>query len=248
MKEKAKNVLRLLWRFTWKASLWFFGLSIGSVILFRWVPVPVTPLMLIRCAEQKLDGKEMKLKKDWVPLEEISPNLQLAVVCTEDQNFIEHNGFDYAAIEKAMDDCEEGGRCRGASTISQQTAKNVFLWPGRSWIRKGFEVYFTFLIELFWSKERIMEVYLNVIEFGDGVYGAEAASAQFYGKHAKDITQGEAALLAVVLPNPLKRSPARPTAYLKKRQAWCLQQMGFWGWKLNYHPEEKKSTSRKKKK
>lgn len=231
-----------------KAILWFLGLSIGSVILFRWVPVPATPLMFIRCVGQKFDGREMILEKDWVPLGEISPNLQLAVVCCEDQHFPVHNGFDFDAIQQAMDDCDEGGRCRGASTISQQTAKNVFLWQGRSWIRKGFEVYFTFLIELFWSKERIMEVYLNVVEFGDGVYGAEAASQKFFHKSAARLSREEAALLAVVLPNPLKRSATRPTAYLKKRQAWCLQQMAYWGWTLNYHPEEKEEKPKKKKK
>lgn len=248
MKEKSIAFLRWLWRFTWKGSLWFLGLSIGSVILFRWVPIPATPLMFIRCIEQKMDGKEMTLNKDWVPFEEISPNLQLAVVCTEDQNYIKHNGFDFDAIETAMEDCEEGGRCRGASTISQQTAKNVFLWQGRSWIRKGFEVYFTFLIELFWSKERIMEVYLNVIEFGDGVYGAEAASKKYFHKSAANLTREEAALLAVVLPNPLKRVANRPTAYLKQRQAWCLKQMGFWGGVLNYHPEEKPGKPARKRK
>lgn len=247
MNEKVKRVLKWLWRFTWKASLWFFGLSIGSVILFRWVPIPVTPLMLVRCVQQKMDGKDMRLKKDWVPREEISENLQLAVVCCEDQHYLKHHGFDFDAIQDAMDDCEEGGRCRGASTISQQTAKNVFLWPGHSWIRKGFEVYFTFLIELFWSKERIMEVYLNVIEFGDGVYGAEAASQQFYHKAAKGLTREEAALMAVVLPNPIKRNIGHPTAYLRKRQNWCLQQMAFWGWTLNYHPDEKEEKGSKRK-
>ncbi|TND07645.1 MAG: monofunctional biosynthetic peptidoglycan transglycosylase [Bacteroidetes bacterium] len=246
MKEKLKKVGGWCWRFFKKATLWFLGLSIGSVILFRWVPIPATPLMFLRCIEQKFDGKEMHLEKDWVPFEEISPNLQLAVVCTEDQHFPTHNGFDFEAIQTALDDCEEGGRCRGASTISQQTAKNVFLWPGGSWFRKGFEVYFTFLIELFWSKERIMEVYLNVIEFGDGVYGAEAAAQKYFHKSAKDLSREEAALMAVVLPNPLKRSIGRPTKYLIGRRDWCLQQMRLWGWTLNYHPEEKKEKKTKK--
>ena len=167
--------------------LWFFILSIGGVIMFRWLPVPFTFYMVQRCVSQKVEGSEMKLKKDWVPLEEISPYLQLAVVCAEDQNFLKHNGFSFSAIDKAIEynkKMEQMGKSkrRGASTISQQTAKNVFLWHGRSWIRKGFEVYFTFLIELIWSKERIMEVYLNVIEFGDGVYGAEAAATEYLGK------------------------------------------------------------------
>lgn len=229
-----KKFLKKLWRFTWKASLWFFAISIFSVILFRWVPIPVTPLMLIRCVEQKFDGKDMKLKKDWVSLKEISLNLQLAVVCSEDQNFITHNGFDFKAIDKAMDYNENHKKQRGASTISQQTAKNVFLWSRRSWIRKGFEVYFTFLIETFWSKERIMEVYLNVIEMGDGVYGAQVASKTFFKKDAKYLSKGEAALIAAVLPNPIKFKVAKPTAYVYKRQGWIVRQMALWGGVLKY--------------
>lgn len=245
-----KEFFKKFWRFTWKAAMWFLIISIASVILFRWLPIPVTPLMLIRCAEQKMDGKEMKLKKDWVPFEEISPSLQLAVVCSEDQNFINHSGFDFKAIEKAMDYNATHKKQRGASTISQQTAKNVFLWSGRSWIRKGFEVYFVFLIETIWSKERIMEVYLNVIEIGDGVYGAQAASKSFFKKDAKNLTKSEAALIAAVLPNPLKFSVAKPTAYTRYRQNWILRQMGFWGGTLKYEeppaPVEKKKRKKKK--
>ncbi len=196
--------------------------------------------MLIRCVEQKMDEKEMKLKKHWVPLKEISPNLQLAVVCSEDQNFINHSGFDFEAIDKAMEFNKKHKRTRGASTISQQTAKNVFLWSGRSWIRKGFEVYFTFLIETFWSKQRIMEVYLNVIEMGDGVYGAQAASTKFFHKDAKKLSQGESALIAAVLPNPRKFSAAKPSGYISNRQAWILNQMAMWGYVLNYEEKEEK--------
>ncbi len=242
-----KEFLKKLWRFTWKAAMWFFIISIASVILFRWVPIPVTPLMLIRCVEQKIDGKDMKLKKDWEPLEKISPNLQLAVVCSEDQNFIKHNGFDFEAIDKAMEYNENHKKQRGASTISQQTAKNVFLWPGRSWIRKGFEVYFTFLIETFWSKQRIMEVYLNVIEMGDGVYGAEAASTNFYHKDANYLSKGEAAAIAAVLPNPRKFSAAKPSGYVLKRQAWIVHQMALWGGVLNYEEKEEKKEEKRKK-
>jgi len=158
-----KKIFSRIWKICLKIFLWFFAISIVSVLVFKWVPIPVTPLMLIRCVEQKMDGKEITLKKTWVPKEEISNSLQLAVVCSEDQNFLKHHGFDYGAIEKAMKHNKKSKKKRGASTISQQTAKNVFLWPGRSWVRKGFEVYFTFLIETIWSKERIMEVYLNVI-------------------------------------------------------------------------------------
>lgn len=245
-----KEFFKKLWRITWKTAMWFFILSIASVILFRWVPIPVTPLMLIRCMEQKVDGKEMKLKKDWVSFEEVSPNLQLAVVCSEDQNYIKHSGFDWKAIEKAMDENDKGKRMRGGSTISQQTAKNVFLWPGSGWtryLRKGFEVYFTFLIETFWSKERIMEVYLNVIEMGDGVYGAEAASQEFFHKNAKDLSKSEAALIAAVLPNPRKFSAKNPSGYVIKRQQWVMHQMALWGGVLNYHPDEEKAPRRKKK-
>ena len=237
-KTEKKSFLKKLWRIVWKTAMWFFITSIASVILFRWVPIPVTPLMLIRCVEQKMDGKPMKLKKDWVPLEEISPNLQLAVVCSEDQNFIHHRGFDFQAIDKAMKYNKKHKRTHGASTISQQTAKNVFLWDGRNWIRKGFEVYFTFLIETFWSKERIMEVYLNVIEMGNGVYGAQAASKTYFMKDAKNISSAQAALLASVLPNPRKFSAAKPNGYIVGRQGWVLQQMANWGGVLNYEEKE----------
>lgn len=241
-----KEFLKKIWRFTWKAAMWFFIISIVSVLFFRWVPIPVTPLMLIRCIEQKMDGKDLKLKKDWVPLEEISPHLQLAVVCSEDQNFIKHNGFDFEAIDKAMEYNENHKKTRGASTISQQTAKNVFLWSGRSWIRKGFEVYFTFLIETFWSKQRIMEVYLNVIEMGDGVYGAQAASKNFFHKDAKYLSKGEASLIAAVLPNPIRFSAARPSGYVLKRQAWIIRQMALWGGVLNYEEKEEDVKTKRK--
>ena len=222
---------------------WFLLLSIGSVFLFKYVPVPFTILMLQRCVEQKLNDEPVILKKDWVSAENISPYLQLAVVCSEDQNYLKHNGFDYGAIRKALkfnEKMEAKGKSkrRGASTISQQTAKNVFLWPGRSWIRKGFEVYFTFLIETFWSKERIMEVYLNVIEFGNGVYGEEAAAQTFLHKSAKNLSVSDAALMAVVLPNPRKFSIANPSKYTQSRKKWCIQQMKYWGLQLDYDKEQ----------
>ncbi len=189
---------------------------------------------MIRCVEQKADGKKMVLKKDWEPLENISSNLQLAVVCSEDQNFVKHSGFDFEAIDKAIQYNEHHRRKRGASTISQQTAKNVFLWPGRSWFRKGCEVYFTFLIELLWTKERIMEVYLNVIETGNGVYGAQATASTFFRKSADALTKGEAARIAAVLPNPRKLSIAHPSGYVLKRQGWIIHQMALWGGLLKY--------------
>lgn len=235
-----KKFLIRVWKFCLKIVIWFVAISICLVILFRWIPVYVTPLMVIRVVEQGMTGKDLKLKKTWKPLSEISFDLQLAVVCTEDQNFLKHHGFDFGAIEKALKHNEKSNRKRGASTISQQTAKNVFLWPGRSWIRKGFEVYFTFLIELFWSKERIMEVYLNIVELGNGVYGAEAASQEFFKKSAAKITKQQAATLAVVLPNPLKYNAKKPSVYLNGRINWTLQQMRFWGGKLDYDKKEKK--------
>jgi len=209
--------------------------------------------MLIRCIEQKADGKEMVLKHDWVPLEEISPKLQLAVVCSEDQNYLKHYGFDWVAIQKAMDGNNRGKRLRGGSTISQQTAKNVFLWPGRSYVRKAFEMYFTLLIEMFWSKERIMEVYLNSIEMGKGIYGAEAAAQHWFKKPAKNLNKDESAAIAAILPNPRRFVANPPGNYVAGRKVWIKQQMSFWGNQLDYNKydddetsNETKSTNRKK--
>jgi monofunctional biosynthetic peptidoglycan transglycosylase len=195
--------------------------------------------MLMRCVEQKTGGESMKLRKTWMPLDKISADLQLAVVCSEDQNFLKHHGFDFDAIDRAMDYNESHKHKRGASTISQQTAKNVFLWPGRSWIRKGLEVYFTFLIEHLWSKERIMTVYLNVIEMGDGVYGAEAAAKENYGKSAAKLSKAEAAGIAATLPNPRLFHANKPGKFVAARRAWIMHQMDLWGGVLNYHPQEK---------
>jgi len=157
--------------------------------------------------------------------EALGSNLGLAVIAAEDQRFGQHHGFDLEAIEKAIEHNEKGGKVRGASTISQQTAKNVFLWPARSWVRKGLEVWFTLLIELVWGKERILEVYQNIAEFGPGIYGAEAAAQQFFGKSAQKLSRSEAALLAAVLPSPRRYSAARPSAYVQRRQRWILRQM-----------------------
>jgi monofunctional glycosyltransferase len=222
----AKRILRYLW----KASLWFLGLSIFSVILFRFVPVPITPLMLLRCGEQLFSGDHLRLNHDWVSLDEISKNLPLAVVCSEDQNFMNHSGFDLKAIERSVDAAKHGARhVRGASTISQQTAKNVFLWPGRSWIRKGFEAYFTVLIEFFWNKKRIMEVYLNSIEMGKGIYGAEAAARFYWHTSAQNLSRTQAATLAAILPNPRNYSANPPGPYIQERTGWIVGQMDRWG-------------------
>jgi len=223
-----KKLLIRIRNIVFKIFLWFIGLSIFSVVLFRFVPIPITPLMLIRCAEQLGNGKDIKLKKDWVSLEEMSAALPLAVIAAEDQNFEEHFGFDLDAIEKARayNRKHPGKRLKGASTISQQTAKNVFLWPSRSWLRKGFEVYFTFLIEVIWSKRRIMEVYLNVIEMGNGIYGAEAAAFHHFKKPAAKLSVKESALIAAVLPNPRKWSPTRPGPYIQKKSMRIVRNIG----------------------
>jgi len=226
-------MIRKIFRFIWKSMLWFFGISIFLVILFKFVPVPFTPLMAIRAIEQKNAGKEMTCSHDWVPLEEISINLQKAVIASEDGNFLTHNGFDFKAIEKAMEANKKGKKLRGGSTISQQTAKNVFLWQGRSYVRKGLEAYFTVLIELIWGKERIMEVYLNSIEMGDGVYGAQEASRVWYRKDAIHLTPREAAGIAAILPNPRKFKATNSSNYINRRKNHIVRQMSYLG-KIEY--------------
>ena len=209
----------------------FFASTILSVVIYRFLPVWVTPLMVIRCYEQLTEGRDLKLSHDWVSLSEMSPSLPVAVIASEDAKFADHHGFDYKAIEHAAKRNREHPEKRklGASTISQQTAKNVFLWPGRSWVRKGFEVYFTTLIELLWSKQRIMEVYLNSIEMGEGIYGAQAVAEEHFSKDAKDLTRSECALIAATLPNPRKYSSKSPSAYMLKRQSRILREMKFVG-------------------
>ena len=209
----------------------FFASTILSVVILRWVPVYFTPLMFIRMAQQKANHQELTLHHHWVPIDEIAPSLPLAVMASEDAHFLEHHGFDFKAIEQAaMRNIKHPDkRKHGASTISQQTAKNVFLWPGRSWVRKGFEVYFTVLIELVWSKERIMEVYLNSIEMGEGIYGAQAVAEEHFNKDAKDLTRSECALIAATLPNPRKFSSKSPSSYMLKRQSRILREMKFVG-------------------
>ncbi len=205
--------------------LLFFGSTIFFVVLYRFVPVPLTPLMIIRCAQQVSRGEEIRLKHHWVPLEEMSKYLPVAVMASEDQRFLQHRGFDMIEIQNAVEERRAGKRQRGGSTISQQTAKNVFLWPKSSWVRKGFEAYFTVLIELCWSKERIMEVYLNSIEMGDGIYGAEAVAQQHFSRPAKNLSRANCALIAATLPNPLRYSSKNPSRYMLKRQTAIMRQM-----------------------
>jgi monofunctional biosynthetic peptidoglycan transglycosylase len=185
--------------------------------------------MFIRWAQQIKAGEETKWYHHWVPLEEISPSLSLAVMASEDARFLDHHGFDFKAIEHAaMRNMKHPKKRKmGASTISQQTAKNVFLWPGRSWTRKGLEVYFTTLIEVMWTKERIMEVYLNSIEMGDGIYGADAVAEEHFDTDALHLTKAQCALIAATLPNPRKFSSKRPSPYILKRQARILREMRF---------------------
>lgn len=220
------KLVRTIWRIIWKTTMWFFIISIGLTIIYRFVPVPVTPLMVIRLVEQTFDPeKKVRLYKDWVPMSEISRHAPQAVFAAEDQKFLTHKGFDFAAMEKAWENNKKGKRIKGASTITQQTVKNVFLWPGRSYLRKGLEAYFTVLVELLWSKERIMEVYLNVIEMGGGIYGIEAAAQAYYNKPASKLNINQAAMIAAVLPNPIRWTPAKPTGYIRGRQSWIMRQM-----------------------
>lgn len=219
-------MIKKLIRFIFKLLLWFIGLTVLWVLVYKFVSVPFTPLMAIRSIE---GDEEFKLSHQWVPIDEIAPELTLAVICAEDQRFVHHNGFDREAIEKALESNKSGGRLRGGSTISQQTAKNVFLWPKRSWVRKGFETYFTFLIETLWSKERILEVYLNSIEMGEGIFGAQAAADYWFDKAPADLSPQNAAAIAAILPNPRNYSANPPTPYISRRIAWILRQMRNYG-------------------
>lgn len=217
--------MRALFAFLGKTLLFLFLTSLLGVVLFRFVPVYFTPLMVIRAIEQVKNDEQRQFHHKWVRYDEISDEFKKAVIASEDQRFFEHNGFDQKEIKKAIEERRSGKRRRGASTISQQTAKNVFLWPRSSWLRKGLETYFTILIELIWSKERILHVYLNSIEMGRGVYGAEAAANVHFGTTAQRITTHQAALVAATLPNPLVYSAQQPSNYIYKRQAFIMGQM-----------------------
>lgn len=205
--------------------LFLFVSSLLVVVAYKFVPVYYTPLMLARQVEQFRADKPVKIRHEWVPLEKIAQPLVQAVVASEDNLFLEHNGFDFDQIEKAREEAKAGKRVRGASTISQQTAKNVFLFPVKSYLRKGVEAYFTLLIEWIWGKERIMEVYLNSIETGNGLFGAEAVARAHFDKPAYELTKREAALIAATLPNPRRFNSAKPSAYILKRQGQILSLM-----------------------
>lgn len=205
----------------------FFGSTLLVAIIYKYLPVYITPLMVIRCVEQVYNGETISMKHKWIPLNEMSPYMSLAVISSEDQNYEKHNGFDMDAIEQAIQEHKQRNRNRGASTISQQTAKNVFLWPQSSWIRKGFETYFTIVIEFLWGKERIMEVYLNSIETGNGIYGIEAVAQQHFNTTAENLSKQQCALIAATLPNPRKFNSKNPSNYMIKRQGWILRQMRY---------------------
>lgn len=215
-----KGLVSRLWQRIRKILLFLFAAQLIYIIMLKWVDPPLTVTQL---------GSWIRgngLKRDYVPLREISPNAALAIIASEDQLFPDHNGFDVKSIKKAIDtNARKNKRLRGASTISQQVAKNVFLWQGRSWVRKGLEVYFTFMIEVVWGKKRILEVYLNVAEMGKGVFGIEAAAQKYFHKPAKKLTRTESAKIAACLPNPLKYKVNPPSAYINKRYPWIMVQM-----------------------
>lgn len=220
------RVIKIRKVFRWMVVL-FFSSTILAVMAYRFLPVYITPLMVIRCFQQVGRGESLTMHHHWVSFDKISPHMPVAVMASEDQRFLKHHGFDFGAIENAALHNIDGGRVHGGSTISQQTAKNVFLWPGRSWIRKGFETYFTFLIELMWGKHRIMEVYLNSIEMGDGIYGVDAVAEYHFNKRAVNLFRNECALIAATLPNPIKFNSAYPSEYIRKRQFQIEHEMRF---------------------
>jgi monofunctional biosynthetic peptidoglycan transglycosylase len=230
-KKKGKNkkasisLGRRIWRYTYRTFIALWLLSIVHVVVLKYAPIYFTPLMVLRSCQSLVNGKIPRNDKTWVPIEQISHNLVVACIASEDNLFMKHNGFSERAIRQAIAERKEGKRMRGGSTISQQTAKNVFTFCSRTWFRKGVETYYTILIELIWGKERIMEAYLNVVELGDGIYGAEAASRHYWGISANQLSKGQSALLAAALPNPLHYSITRPGPYMQKRKGQILNLM-----------------------
>ena len=218
--------MKIVTRWLRNILIFFFTSTILSVVILKYIPVYITPLMLIRAVEQMINGEVPEINHRWVPLEKINHNLPQAAMASEDNLFLKHQGFDLEQIQKAQIEAQEGKRQRGASTISQQTARNVFLWQKRSWLRKGLEAYFTFLIELVWGKERIMEVYLNSIEMGKGIYGADAVARINFNTTPAKLTKDQCAYIAVSLPNPRERDSAHPTAKMKKMHNTIKKRMG----------------------
>ncbi|GFM72767.1 monofunctional biosynthetic peptidoglycan transglycosylase [Pseudomonas cichorii] len=222
---QAISMLRFLLHRVAKILLWFAVGSFVLVLVLRWVPPPGTALMIERKIESWVDGEPIDLQRTWQPWNKISDNLKIAVIAGEDQKFAEHWGFDINAIQAAILHNERGGSIRGASTLSQQVSKNLFLWSGRSYPRKALEAWFTVLIELLWSKERILEVYLNSVEWDEGVFGAQAAAQHHFGINASALSMQQASYLAAVLPNPRQWSASHPSSYVSRRAGWIRQQM-----------------------
>jgi monofunctional glycosyltransferase len=219
--------MRKIKNFLGKLILYAFAISVFWVLLLKFIPVYFTPLMAVRTIDNIISGNEPEFSHQWRSLEKISPNLQRAVIASEDSRFLEHSGFDFEAMQKAYASNKKGKKIKGGSTISQQTAKNVFLWPGRSYIRKIFEAYFTVLIEIIWGKERIMEVYLNSIETGTNVYGAQAAAHHWFLADASEISPAQAAAIAAILPNPRKYKATNSSAYIQKRKSRIQKHMRY---------------------
>ena len=217
------------WLFLW-LPLWFLLLTTAQVLLLRWIPPVTSAFMVSRRVDALLQRDwDFQLRYTWRNNKSISRNLPIALVAAEDQTFPDHHGFDFKAIDKAMKNNQRGRKVRGASTISQQVAKNLFLWKGRSYVRKGLEAWYTVLIEVLWPKQRILEVYANIAEFGDGVYGAEAAARTYFGKPAAKLTPSESARMAAVLPSPRRYSVAKPGPYVQRRARWIERQVRHLG-------------------
>ena len=225
-KNSRRHPIRRIFLFSLRVAVGFVLLSAGLVLLLRWINPPVSAFMLRYTFHQSASITDLALPDyRWVDWERISPNAALAVMASEDQKFPMHGGFDFDSMADALDDYVHGEKLRGASTISQQTAKNLFLWPGRSMLRKALEAWFAIWLEIFLPKQRILEIYLNIIEFGPGIYGIEAASIKYFNRNADRITPDQAARLAVVLPAPHKINPVRPSWYVQRRSAWVRKQM-----------------------
>lgn len=236
-------MVRRIFRWIFRIAVAFFVISVGLTLLYRFVDPPLTPLMLIRPIEGIAAGNLVWIDKEWISIDKVDRDLLRSVIASEDARFFTHDGIDWKALEaaRAYNERQKGKKIRGASTISNQCARNAFLWLGRNYIRKGLEWYFTYLMEFIWGKKRILEVYINIIEWGDGIYGVEAAAQEYFGVSAADLTPRQAALLTAVLPNPRRWSPAHPTAYINKRAATIQSRARSIGLKeLNLPQKDKK--------
>ncbi|CAM3923013.1 monofunctional biosynthetic peptidoglycan transglycosylase [Vreelandella rituensis] len=220
-----RRLARLAWGLIWRGVVAFVLVSVVLVVLFRVVPPPGSMVMVERKIQSWVHSEPIDIKREWRYWEAMSENAKLAVIAAEDQRFPQHHGFDLVELKRAWEASRDGARLRGASTLSQQTAKNVFLWSGRSWLRKGLEAWFTLLIETFWSKQRILEVYLNVAEWDNAVFGLEAAAQHYFGVSADALNERQASLLAAILPSPRTRNAARPNDQVERRSQWIRQQM-----------------------